>query len=434
LKLAMHGCGSLALAVACCAMSAAQDLPGGYPTTGVPGPSIGGPPSGLPEAPVLPEAVSRPDNWPGGSDDPSAVFAPPLGAYEAPVGANVIPYDPNKSLMLESAQVLANVNSEVILYSEVAGFVNDVLTNHGDQIPPEQLEKQRQLLTVMRMRQLVETKLLYADAKRTIMDRNAEAWQKFQEAAAKDFEVNETKRLYKRAKVKSRAELEAKFNAMGTSVEREKRAYIERVIASQWLGQQTESKDAELPPQELWKYYSDHIKDYSFPAQVRWEHLMTKPERYQETDAKRRLCELGNQIINGAPFAEVARQHSNGPDKSTGGQHDWTTLDDIAVKDTHVSTPMRQALESLPVGALSQIIEDGEGFHIVRVLERKPAGTTPFEQVVAEIKKKLQNEVGNKKMDEYMAKLQRNATVRTAFDNTEIMQMVMEQEAKQKQR
>lgn len=430
----MHGCGAFIVVVACCAQSFAQDVPPGYPTTGAPAPAIGAPPSGLPGPPVQPEAVSRPDDWPGGSAAPGDVFAPPLGAYDAPVAQNVIPYDPAKSLMLESAQVLANVNSEVILYSEVAGFVNDVLLNHADQIPPEQLEKQRQLLIVMRMRQLIETKLLYADAKRTITEKNAEAWQKFQDAAAKDFEANEVKRLLKRAKLKTRPELEAKFRAMGTSVEREKRAYMERVIASQWLGQQTESKDTELPPQELWKHYAEHIADYSYPTQVRWEHLMTKPERYEEAKARNRLCALGNQVCDGAPFAAVAKQHSDGPDKTSSGQHDWTTLDDLAVGDTHVSAAMRHALETLPVGALSQVIEDAEGYHIVRVLERKPAGTKPFEEVVVEIRKKLRDDIGNKKMDEFMAKLQKDATIRTAFDKTEIMAMVLEQEKKQKEK
>lgn len=422
------------MVVSCCALSVAQDLPTGYPTTGAPTPTIGAPPTGLPGPPVQPEPVSRPDDWPGGGPRDGEVFAPPLSSYEAPVAQNVIPYDPNKSLMLESAQVLANVNSEVILYSEVAGFVNDILINHADKIPPNQVDKQRQLLTVLRMRQLIETKLLYADAKRTISGKSAEGWQKLLDAVSAQFEREEVKRLQTRAKVKTRAELEAKLNTMGTSVEREKRAFMERAIASHWLSEQTKSKDAELPPQELWKYYADHKKDYSYPAQVRWEHLMTKPERYEEAKARNRLCMLGNQVCDGVPFAQVAAQHSEGPDKSTGGQHDWTTLDDLVVGDTHISADMRHALESLPVGALSQVIEDAEGYHIVRVLERKPAGITPFEEVLAKIKKQLEDEIGNKKMDEYMAKLQREATIRTAFDNTEIMAMVVEQEAKQKQR
>lgn len=422
------------MVVSCCAVSAAQDVPSGYPTTGAPAPAIGAPPSGLPVPPEVPEAVSRPDDWPGGSASPGAVFAPPIGAFDAPVTQNVIPYDPSKSMMLESAQVLANVNSEVILYSEVAGFVNDAIANYGSKIPPDKLEYQRQGLIVMRMQQLIETKLLYADAKRTISGKSAEGWQKLNDAVAKEFETNEVKKLVKRAKVKSRAELDEKFKAMGTSVEREKRAFIERAIAGHWLSEQTKSKDTELPPQELWKYYSDHQADYRYPAQVRWEHLMTKPQRYEEAEARRRLCLLGNQIVDGAPLAEVAKQNSDGPDRTSGGQHDWTTLDDLVVGDTHVSAEMRHALETLPVGAMSKVIEDAEGFHIVRVLERKPAGQTPFDEVLVEIRKKLQDEVGNKKMDEFMAKLQRDATIRTAFDGTEIMAKVLEQQEKHKQR
>ncbi len=419
--------------VAVCAatrIGVGQEVPSGYPSTGAPPPMLGAPPSGLPGPPVQPEAVSRPADWPGGE-----AFGPPQDPYAstAPIGA--VPYDPNKSQLIAGAQVLANINSEVILYSEVAGFVNDVLITNADKIPPEQVEKQREMLTAMRMRQLIETKLLFADAKRTIRGKNEEGWNKLVEDVGKEFEGRELKRQMKRAKAGSRAELDAMLHKMGTSVDREKRSFVERAIASQWLQQQTESNEAELPPQELWKYYSDHVADYSYPAEVRWEHLMTKVSRYEESKSRNRLAMMGNRVVReGIPLSEVAKRESEGPDASSGGQHDWTKLDDLGTGVTHVSAELRHALETLPVGGLSQIIEDSQGYHIVRVLERKPAGRTPFDEVQAEIKLKLQQDIGNKKMDEYLAKLQKHATVRTVFDGTPLMQQLVEQEQRQKLR
>jgi len=398
----------------------AQGVPEGYPSTGAPPPSIGAPPSGLPGPPVQPQAVSRPADWPGAD-----AFAPTGNA----------PYDPAKSQLLVGAQVLATVNSEVILYSEVAGFVNDVLVSNADKIPPEHMDQQRDVLTAMRMRQLVETKLLYADAKRTISGKNAEGWDKLVQDVGKEFETRELPRQMKRAKVGSRAELDAMFAKMGTSVEREKRSFVERAIAQQWLQQQTLSKDSELPPQELWKYYTDHAADYSYPAEVRWEHMMTKIARYQEKESRNRLAMMGNRVVReGIPFAEVAQRESDGPDAANGGRHDWTKLDELGTGDAHLSIELRKALESLPIGGMSQIIEDSQGYHIVRVIERKPAGRTPFDQVQAEIKEKLQQDIGNKKMDEYVEKLRKEATIRTVFDGTPLMQQLVEQEKKQKLR
>ncbi len=374
---------------------------------------------------MQPRPTARPEDWPGGAGaDGFGLPAP---------GANFV-YDPRRSQSLTSARVLATVNSEVILYSEVAGFVNDVLSSNADKIPPEQLDKQRDFLTAMRMRQLIETKLLYADAKKTIQGRNADGWTKLVDAVGADFEKQELKRLLRRGKVKTRTELEASFKAMGTSVEREKRAYIERAIASQWLHQQTEVKESDLPPQELWTHYADHRGDYFHPAEVRWEHLMTKKERYDESASRERLCKLGNQVIDGASFAEVVKLNSEGPDKSVGGQHDWTKLDDLEVGATHVSDEMRAALETLPIGALSQVIEDSQGYHIVRVVERRASGYTPFEEVQSDLRTKLENEMLSKKMDEFLAKLKKGATIRTIYDNTEIMAAVIQQEETQKKR
>ncbi len=434
-----HGRWTLACVIACAASllrpAVAQEAPGGYPSTGAPPPSIGAPPSGLPGPPVQPEAVSRPADWPGGNPAGGDPFGPPSDSNGLGSSSPAAPYDPNKSQLIEGAQVLANVNSEVILYSEVAGFVNDVLVSNADKIPPEQMEQQRDMLTAMRMRQLVETKLLYGDAKRTIQGKNAEGWTKLVEDVGKEFEGRELSRQMKRAKVGTRAELDVMFARMGTSVDREKRAFVERAIASQWLHQQTESNEADLPPQQLWKYYADHVADYSYPAEVRWEHMMTKLARYEEAESRRRLCIMGNRVVReGIPFAEVAKRESQGPDAASGGLHDWTKLDDLSVVDTHVSAELRHALETLPLGGMSQVIKDSQGYHIVRVLERKPAGQTPFDQVQAAIKNKLQQELGNKKMDDFVAKLQRNATVRTVFDNTPLMERLVEQEQRQKQR
>ena len=42
---------------------------------------------------------------------------------------------------------------------------------------------------------------------------------------------------------------------------------------------------------------------------------------------------------------------------------------------------VNKALETLPIGQLSGVIEGPDGFHIVKVEKRRPAGPASFEEV-----------------------------------------------------
>jgi len=92
--------------------------------------------------------------------------------------------------------------------------------------------------------------------------------------------------------------------------------------------------------------------------------------------------------------------------------HDWTS------KGSLRSTVLDDALFSpaLPEGKLSQIIEDEEGFHIVRVLNREAAKRVPFSDVQVEIKKRMHDGLQERKRNEYVAKLRDHTPISTVFD------------------
>lgn len=65
---------------------------------------------------------------------------------------------------------------------------------------------------------------------------------------------------------------------------------------------------------------------------------------------------------------------------------------------------------------MSQIIEDAQGYHIIRVTERVDAHTTTFEVAQSSIKKKLIEEQNAKIEEEYYKKLRERVPVWTVFD------------------
>lgn len=68
------------------------------------------------------------------------------------------------------------------------------------------------------------------------------------------------------------------------------------------------------------------------------------------------------------------------------------------------------------MGKLSQIIEDDDGFHIIRVVQRVDAGRVPFFEAQVEIKEKIKEERRKRHLEEYIVQLREKTRVWTMFD------------------
>jgi parvulin-like peptidyl-prolyl isomerase len=106
----------------------------------------------------------------------------------------------------------------------------------------------------------------------------------------------------------------------------------------------------------------------------------------------------------------VAKARSHGPTRFQGGLYESTTQGSL------VSKLIDEAIFGLPVGSMSQILEDQQGFHIVRVIERVDAGCKPFIEAQTEIRQKLRDEDIERQKKEFVAKMKARTPVWTIFD------------------
>ncbi|HXM81978.1 MAG TPA: peptidylprolyl isomerase [Burkholderiales bacterium] len=107
-------------------------------------------------------------------------------------------------------------------------------------------------------------------------------------------------------------------------------------------------------------------------TQTRLRHILIRTsDLVSESDARRRLLELRDRIVNGkADFAELARVHSDDGTASRGGELDWIYPGDT-VPD------FERAYEELKQGEISQPVRTPFGYHLIQVLERRSAAMNP---------------------------------------------------------
>ena len=310
---------------------------------------------------------------------------------------------------LTGAEIIARVGTELVLAHEVLYFVNEILASKSDEIPPEQMDPTREYLLKRYLVKIIETKLLVAEARRMIP---ADNMPKLEGRVKESFDKERLPKMLEAYKAKSRTELDAMLRQRGTSLEAQRRMYFEGSMAAQWT-QQQKKDDGEVTHADMVAYYRDHIADYETQGKARWEQLTARFDRFDsKAQAYQALATWGNQVWSGKPFAEVAKANSQEFAASDGGVHDWTT------KGSLVSTILDDAVFALPIGQLSQIIEDDRSFHIVRVIERKETNRKPFIEAQKDIKVEIKKQRSDAQTKNYLVKLREKTPVWTIFDGT----------------
>lgn len=76
----------------------------------------------------------------------------------------------------------------------------------------------------------------------------------------------------------------------------------------------------------------------------------------------------------GENFQQLARQHSEGPSAPNGGDLGFFERQEMV-------KPFSDAAFDLEPGEISDVVETQFGFHIIQVVERRPADTMPYEEV-----------------------------------------------------
>lgn len=352
------------------------------------------------------------DSWPPSPPVTIDTPAPTMGFTPvAPPGSSLpVPSAPVAELRrLEDVDILAQVGTSWILASDVRPAVAEVMEERRASVPPREWSTLERMATVRILDQLVETRLLYLAARQRIP---AERMGEIEKRLTAAFEAEELPRRVKEGKFGSVDAYRAKLEQWGGSIEQERRLYIERVIASQWLHHAI-GPIPEPDPAELLAYYQANIHLFETPAQVRWEEVWIPLPRYSEGDAERaRLALVGNMLLAGLPLEEALARQPPEPPRCQGARRDW-----ISKGSMLVDPMLEEVLFHLPVGLWSEIFRVDNRLYIVRVLERREAIRTPFPEAQAEIRKRIVDEKRREKIRTYLAELRAQVTIWTVFDD-----------------
>jgi len=137
-----------------------------------------------------------------------------------------------------------------------------------------------------------------------------------------------------------------------------------------------------ITEKEIQSYYEYNAKIYQQPKEVKARHILFKvaadaPEE-AKNNVKARALKVLEKARKGADFAALAKQYSEGPTKSQGGDLGY-------FKAGQMEAPFEEAAFALKKGDISDLVLTRFGYHIILVEDIKEAGMTPLEKAHEDI-------------------------------------------------
>lgn len=153
------------------------------------------------------------------------------------------------------------------------------------------------------------------------------------------------------------------------------------------------------------EYEKTKDKDYTVPQRARISEIVC---RYDPLDpasraaAQKKIDAAARAIAGGMSFADAAKKFSEGTTTSTGG--------DIGIV---AKGDLQPELDAAVFGGSSAgPIESKNAFYLLSATQRQPAGYKPFDDVKEDIRRKMSEEIYEKKFTDYLEGLRKAAFVK----------------------
>ena len=138
-----------------------------------------------------------------------------------------------------------------------------------------------------------------------------------------------------------------------------------------------------VPAADVQRYYNDNIAQYQTPEQIRASHILLTTAGKDEAAVRAQAEDLLKQVRAGADFAALATKFSEDEgSKVNGGDLDYFSRGRMVPE-------FEAAAFALPPGQVSDVVKSQFGFHIIKVVDKKPAVTRTFDEVRPQIEEQL---------------------------------------------
>ncbi len=155
-------------------------------------------------------------------------------------------------------------------------------------------------------------------------------------------------------------------------------------------------------------HYNNNLALFKQPEQVRAMHIliMVAPQATEEqkATAHKKLKEVRQKLGKGEDFEALAKEYSEGPSGPKGGDLGYFSKGQMV-------PPFEEAAFALKSGEVSDIVETRFGYHLIKVVDKKPGSTMSYEEIKEDLAQYMKQQKVQEQVKLYIEKLQKKAKV-----------------------
>jgi peptidyl-prolyl cis-trans isomerase D len=181
-----------------------------------------------------------------------------------------------------------------------------------------------------------------------------------------------------------------------------------RTIKYLLLDRDQQRQKVVVPPTDIQRFYNDNIQQYQTPEQIRASHILLNTGGKDEATVRKQAEEILAKAKGGADFAALAKQYSEDEvSKVNGGDLDYFGRGRMVPE-------FESAAFAMQPGQLSDLVKTQYGFHIIKVVDKRPGSTRTLDQVRPQIQEQLSFQVADQQITDRATQLQQR--LKTAAD------------------
>ncbi len=298
-------------------------------------------------------------------------------------------------------RIIARINNDIITLSEIQEAVKPEVDKLRKTYRGEELERRMREVELRSLGTMIESKLALQRAAAI-------------EVGVSEKEVEEAVAGVLRRNKTTTAGLRTFLARQGISFE-EYRKRLREGLLSRKVERMEVGVHVTVGEQEIADHYDAHQDEYRegesrVVRQIFFASSGRSPRAQAQAQRKKADRLYARATKPGADFAQLARNHSEGPARTRGGYLG-------EVKRGEVFPELEQIIFSTKAGAISKPTKTRVGYHIVHVEEVKPGKAIPLDRVAGRIRQKIYAEKFSQKRREWMEGLRSSAFVEVRYDS-----------------
>ena len=162
---------------------------------------------------------------------------------------------------------------------------------------------------------------------------------------------------------------------------------------------------------DMKRYFQEHRDRFALSEEYTLSQILIKPRSPDDTaDAREKVREVMTRLKQGESFEDLALRFSDGPNASHGGRLGL-------VRQGELVPGIERTIATLVPGGISDVIETPEGFHIMRLEDKKPKQFRPYEQVRNEIQGLVFQQKSEDVFQSWLTDLKNKAYIEIKFES-----------------